>query len=110
LKDRRSVDSKRRRRTKKGEIPFWFEEGKVLLRQSDGTMTDVAIAAEVGLKNSSSLSRSKMWKAERKKYQRLRETHNLRSDSGPSTENLGGAYTTPDDLYAQEKEDDSDDD
>lgn len=58
------------RRTKKGQPPWWLGDAIILLRQSNGQMSDAAIAAAVGVVPST-LSRSKFWKVERSQYERI---------------------------------------
>ncbi len=105
LKERRSLDSKRQSRTKKGCTPNWLVEAMVLLRQSDGSMTDTAIAAEVG-KHPANFSRNKAWKEERKKYDRSLDEPKKRPDLGPSKEKFAGAYHTSDDPDEDEANED----
>ena len=86
-----------RKRSKKGEVPIWFERASRLCKQTEGQMRDSSIAKELKL-SPSTLSRSKLWKALRTKFDKKPPTvaENLRNAAR-------GARVSPEELLLGER-------
>ena len=55
------------KQSKKGETPVWFAEALILLKQTDGRISDAEIARRLGL-NQSTMSRYNPWKGAKRAF------------------------------------------